>query len=227
MRLVLFIPDFVLADEPEVLRACPVRISADLCCRIAVAVERCHEGAEAPALPPFCVCADKDPTRRGLEAIPEAMAVGFFEPRNLGEVRLKVRAATGDGTHGIDEPMNTFVAPDDTYEGAIASNELRDAFLRHQKSPETTYYSKIRHEGLYGVLINLRLAARDITSRSQNTLHAMPGVGIESDQFEFAVGLPLYDAGGHVIDLRRYSVFSAIGRDGLKSAAELLKPLLR
>jgi hypothetical protein len=225
MQLVLFIADFVLADEPEILRACPVRINAELCRRIAAAIERCHAGAEAPPLPPFCVCADKDPTKRGLEAVPEAMAVGFFEPRNLGEVRLRVRPGARDGKHGTDDPTNTFVAADDAYEGVIAVNELRDAFLRHHKCPETTYDSKIRREGLYGVLVNLRLSGRGRPPRPQNTVDVVPGVGIESDQFEFAVGLPLYDAAGFVIDLRRYSVLTAIGRDGLKPAAELLKQL--
>ena len=53
----------------------------------------------------------------------------------------------------------------------------------------------------------------------------VPEVATESNQLEFAVGLPLYDAAGCVIDIRRYSVLSGIGRDGLKAAAEMLKRL--
>ena len=63
MQLVLFIPDFVLADEPEVLRACPVSMTAERCRRIGAAVERCHVVTEAPALQPLHVCADKDAKR--------------------------------------------------------------------------------------------------------------------------------------------------------------------
>jgi hypothetical protein len=216
MQLVLFIPDFVLAGEPEVLRSCQVMMAGEQCHRIHDAIERCHVAADAPALQPFRICAHKHTAMRGLEAVPEAMAIGVVELANeRGNVSLKVRAATCDRTHVIDEPMNTFVAPDDPYEGAIAISEVREAFLQHQKSRQTTFFSKIRDEGLYGVLVNLRL-----TTLRKNASNVVPG-----DQFEFAVGLPLYDAAGCVIDLRRYSVLSGVARDALKPAAELLKQI--
>jgi hypothetical protein len=50
------------------------------------------------------------------------MAVGFVRAPDLGEVRLEVRSATGDG-----DPVDTIVFTTGTYEGAIAVNELRDA----------------------------------------------------------------------------------------------------
>jgi hypothetical protein len=238
MQLVLFIPDFVLADEPEVLRACPVKVSAEVCRRLGAAVERCHSVAEAPAVQPLHICADKDATRIGLQAIPEAMAVGFVCAPAVGEVRLEVRSATGGDAQGLEEPVDTIVFTVGTYEGAIAANELREAFLHHKKLPQTTDYTKVRQTGLYGVLIYLRLtvrkvgrfAARKNTSNvvplPENPSDPVPGVGPENDQFEFAVGLPLYDAAGLVIDLRRYGVLGGIGRDVLKPAAELLKHLL-
>jgi hypothetical protein len=48
---------------------------------------------------------------------------------------------------------------------------------------------------------------------------------VPGDQFEFAVGLPLYDAAGCLIDLRRYSVLSGVARNALRPAAELLKQI--
>jgi hypothetical protein len=59
----------------------------------------------------------------------------------------------------------------------------------------------------------------------ENASNVDSEVGVEGNQFEFAVGLPLYDAAGLVIDLRRYSVFGGLGRDGLRQASELLKQL--
>jgi hypothetical protein len=212
MLFVLFIPDFVLADKPEVLRACPARISADLCRRIGMAVERCHGVTEASQR--FHICADEDPTRVGVEASPEAMAVGFVRAQNAREVRLEVRRASGG------DPVDTVVFTVGTYEGAIAANELREAFLHFKDLPKTTDYKNIRYQGFRGVLINLRLTPVRKLGRLPGTLHKN-----ESDQVGFAVGLPLYDAAGHVIDLRRYSLLSGIGRDGLKPAAELLKQL--
>src|SRR6266566_8337459 len=156
MQLVLFIPDFVLSYEPEILRACPVRMAVERCRRIGAAVERCHAVTEAPALQPLHICADKDPARIGLEASPEAMAVGVICARELGEVRLEVRSATG-GAHGVDDPVDTIVFTIGAYQEAIAANELREAFLHHKRPPETADYTKMRHEGFYGVLINLRL----------------------------------------------------------------------
>jgi hypothetical protein len=239
MQQVLFIPDFVLAEEPEVLRACPVRIRAELCQRIGTAVERCHVAAEAPTLKPLHICADKDATRIGLEAIPEAMAVGLIRAPDLGEVRLEVGSATGGRAHGLETPVDTIVFTTGTYEGAIAANELREAFLQHNKLPKTTDYTNVRQQGFYGVLIKLRLTAparkldrfaarlrknaRNVVSLRKYPGDPVPGVGAGSDQFEFAVGLPLYDAAGFIIDLRRYSVLGGIGREGLKRAAELLK----
>jgi hypothetical protein len=126
-----------------------------------------------------------------------------------------VCAATCERTDVIDEPTNTFIAPDDPYEGAIAINEAREAFLQHQKSRQTTLFSKLRDEGLYGVLLNLTL-----TTLCKNASNV-----VREEQFEFAVGLPLYDAAGCVIDLRRYSVLSGAGRrrtaqtDGALAAA--------
>jgi hypothetical protein len=229
MQLVLFIPDFVLADEPEVLRACPVGMTAEGCRRIGAAVEQCHVVTEAPALRPLHVCADKDATRIGLEAIPEAMAVGFIHAPSLGEVRLDVRGASDGG--GLEEPVDTIAFATGTYREAIAANELREAFLHHRKLPKTTDYTKIRKKGFYGVLIKLRLIAvrklgknaRNVVPLRKNPSAPVAGLGTQSDQFKFAVGLPLYDAAGFVIDLRRYSVLGGIGRDVLKPAAELLK----
>jgi hypothetical protein len=237
MQLVLFIPDFVLADEPEVLRACSVRIRAELCRRIGTAVDRCHVGAEAPTLQPLHICADKDATRIGLEAIPEAMAVRLIRAPDLGEVQLEVGSATGGRAHGLENPVDTIVFTTGTYEGAVAANELREAFLQHKKLPKTTDYTNVRQQGFYGVLIRLTAPARKLdrfaTRLRKNARNVVPlrkypgdpvpGVGAGSDQFEFAVGLPLYDAAGFVIDLRRYSVLGGIGREGLKRAAELLK----
>jgi hypothetical protein len=225
MRLVLFIPDFVLADKPEVLRASPVRIDADLCRRVGAAVERCHAVTEASSLQRLHICADKDPTKVGIEASPEAMAVGFIRASDLGESRLEVRRAI-DGA--LEHPVDTIIATTGPYGGAFAGHELREAFLHNKCLPKTTDYTKIRFEGLYGVLINLRLSRVRELGRFPGTLHknaSNRGVGIETDQVGFAVGLPLYDAAGHVIDLRRYSVLGGIGRDGLKSAAELLNQL--
>src|SRR5262245_45937460 len=46
---------------------------------------------EATVLQPFHICADKDPSRRGLEATPEAVAVGFVDARRpFGQTRLEV-----------------------------------------------------------------------------------------------------------------------------------------
>jgi len=186
---------------------------------------------EAPALQPLHVCADKDATRIGLEAIPEAMAVGFIRAPTVGEVRLDVRGATDGGAHGLEEPVDTIVFTTGTYREAIAANELREAFLNHRKLPKTTDYTKIRQKGFYGVLIKLRLTAvrklgknaRNVVPLRKNPSDPVAGVGTRSDQFEFAVGLTLYDAAGFVIDLRRYSVLGGIGRDVMKPAAELLK----
>jgi hypothetical protein len=135
--------------------------------------------------------------------------------------------------------LDTIVFSADAYREAIAANELREAFLYHRKLPKTTDYTKVRQKGFYGILIKLRLTtvrkldrfaprknARNVVPLCKNPSDPVPGVGMESDQFEFAVGLPLYDAAGFVIDLRRYSVLGGIGRDGLKPAAELLKPML-
>ena len=120
MQLVLFIPDFVLAGEPEVLRSCQVMMAGEQCHRIHDAIERCHVAADAPALQPFRICAHKHTAMRGLEAVPEAMAIGFVELENeRGNVSLKVRGVASDRARVIDEPMNTFVAPDDPYEGAL------------------------------------------------------------------------------------------------------------
>jgi hypothetical protein len=132
MRLILFIPDFVLADEIEVLRSCPVRIAAEVCRRIGAAVERCQVASEAPALQPFHICADKDPSRRGLVAIAEAIAVGFIDARRLGESRLEVCPPTSNGPWTSD-PIDTIVFTDTAYQEAAAGNELREAFFRHQK----------------------------------------------------------------------------------------------
>jgi hypothetical protein len=87
---------------------------------------------------------------------------------------------------------------------------------------------KIRYDGFHGVLVNLRLTP--VRNRPPGISHESKSnvvreVGIENDRVEFAVGLPLYDAAGHVIDVRRYSLLGGIGRDGLKPAAELLKQL--
>jgi hypothetical protein len=226
MRLVLFIPDFVLADEIGVLRSCPVRIAAERCQSIGAAVERCRlVAAEAPALQPFRICADKDPSRQGLEAIPEAIALGFLDGRRLGESRLEVCAPTSNGPQGTSDPIDTIVFTDTAYQGAVAGNELREAFFHHQKLTHAADLRRVRHQPLYGLLINLRLAPAGKPACRENASNLDSEVGVEDNQFEFAVGLPLYDAAGLIIDLRRYSVFGGLGRDGLKPAAELLKQL--
>jgi hypothetical protein len=225
MRLVLFIPDFVLADEIEVLRSSPVRIATELCRRIGAAVERCQVVAEAPALQPFHICADKDQSRCGLEAIPEAVAVGFIDARRLGEARLEVCPPTSNGRLGTGAPIDTIVFTNTGYQAAVAGNELREAFSRHQKLTQAAGLRRARHKPLYGLLINLRLATAGKPASRENANNVDSRVGVEGDQFEFAVGLPLYDAAGLVIDLRRYSVLGGIGRGGLKSATELLKRL--
>lgn len=222
MRLVLFIPDFVLADRPEILRACPVRIDADLCRRIGVAVERCHAVTEASAIQRLHFCADMDPTRAGTEASPEAMAVGFVRASDLFEIRLEVRSTIGGE---IENLVDTIVITTGPHAGAFAGIELQEAILHNRGLPRTTDYTKIRFEGIYGVLINFRLTRGRESGRFQGTLQknaSNQDVAFESDQVEVAIGLPLYDAAGHVIDLRRYSVLGGIGRDGLRSAADLL-----
>lgn len=129
MQLVLVIPDFVLAGEPGLLRACPVRMSADQCGRISAAVERGHVQTEAATLQHFHICAGKDPSRRGLEAIPQAVAVGFINARRLGEARLGVYAPTSNGRGGNNDRTDTIVFTSRAYQGAVAGNELREAFF--------------------------------------------------------------------------------------------------
>ena len=232
MPLVLFVPDFVLADEPEVLRACPVSITAEQCRRISNAVGRHHVVSEAAALQSYHICADKDPARRGFEAIPEAVAVGFIEARRLGEARVGVCAPVRNDPHGINDRIDTIILSNIAYHGAVAGNELREAFFRHQRLTGTTHLRRARQQPLFGVFINLRLAARSKSrgfpsAGGDGTRDVVSGAGVEDDRCEFAVGLPLYDAAGFVIDLRRYTVLGGIAHEGLEPAAELLKQLAR
>jgi hypothetical protein len=96
------------------------------------AVARCHAVTEASAIRRLHVCADKEAGRIGLEAVPEAMALGFICAQEVREVRLEVHRATGGG---VDEVVDTLVFPVGTYEGAVAAHEFREAFLRHKHLP--------------------------------------------------------------------------------------------
>jgi len=188
--------------------------------------------SEAAALQSFHICAAKDPARRGFEAIPEAVAVGFIEARRLGEARVGVCAPARNDPHAIDDRIDTIILSNIAYQGAVAGNELREAFFRHQKLSGTTHLRRARQQPLFGVFINLRLAARSKSrafpsAGGDGMRDAVSGAGVDDDQREFAVGLPLYDAAGFVIDLRRYTVLGGIGHEGLEPAAELLKQLAR
>src|SRR5882672_5711920 len=126
--------------------------------------------------------------------------------------------------------MDTTIITRGPYETGGTSHELREAFLHHKKLAKPAHFREVRHQGIYGVFINLRFAALGETRRRpplgpKDPLDVGVGLGVERDEFEFAVGLPLYDASGFEIDLRRYFILRRTGRDGLKPAAELLDKL--
>jgi len=230
MQVVLFVPEFVLSYQPDVLRACPMWITAEQGSRIRDAVERMHVATEAEALQPFHVCAHKDPAMRHFEAIPEALAIGFLCAGDRGKVAVEVCDPAGHSPPAVNDPMNTTVVSDAPYEGAVAFNELREALLHHKKHAEPLHLREFRPKGLYGVLVNLRLAAlRKLgghpTPLPEDPLNMSPGIRVDSYRLQFAIGLPLYDASGFVIDLRRYCMLRPIGGEWSKSTTELLNRL--
>jgi hypothetical protein len=167
---------------------------------------------------------------RHFEAIPDAVAIGFLSAADRGKVAVEVCGPAGQSPPAVNDPMNTIVISDAPYDGAVAFNELREALLHHKKLVEPVHLREFRHKGLYGVLVNLRLdALRKLgghpTPLPEDPLNMSPGIRVDSYRLQFAIGLPLYDASGFVVDLRRYCMLRPIGGEWLKPTTELLNRL--
>jgi hypothetical protein len=59
--------------------------------------------------------------------------MGFIDARRLGEARLGVYAPTSNGRGGNNDRFASIVSANTAYQGAVAGNELQEAFSHHQK----------------------------------------------------------------------------------------------